>query len=328
MNVPRDIDNMLLWWIITIFTDASTKMYGAYDQTNKLETKGFWSPEEQLLHINVLELKACEIGVKTFCKNISNVHVRLYTDNTTSCAYINNFGGKVDSLNTIARNIWFWCIDRKIHLSACHVLVFNGHADRLSRTGNDDLEWSLDKNIFRKILSNFPRLTVDLFASRLNAKLSQYVCRFPDPNAMAIDAFSLTWDKCQYYIFPPFSLLSRILQKVEIDKSQAVIVAPIWATQAWWPKLTKLIRGPCFLLPKAQQILKLEHKPGHQHPLNKMSLAVFNISRRLSDCKEYQNKQVNLSLSRGETAQNNNMKHILRNGWITVKERQIPLIPL
>jgi hypothetical protein len=68
---------------------------------------------------------------------------------------------------------------------------------------------------------------VDLFASRLNHKIDKYVSRRPDPHALAIDAFSLTWINELYYIFPPFSLLPRILQKVVEDKTEVVLIAPI-----------------------------------------------------------------------------------------------------
>lgn len=57
INIPRCIDSTLQWWIenihtcyknisvpkpdLTIYTDASLKMYGAYDKTKKLKLKNF-----------------------------------------------------------------------------------------------------------------------------------------------------------------------------------------------------------------------------------------------------------------------------------------------
>ena len=93
-------------------------MYGAFDATNDFRTQGFWSTADQNLHINILEMKACEIGIHTFCKKLNNVHVRLYTDNTTSCSYINNDGGNISNLDEIAVRLLFWCIERHIHISA------------------------------------------------------------------------------------------------------------------------------------------------------------------------------------------------------------------
>jgi hypothetical protein len=47
---------------IIIYTDASLNMYGAFDATNNLQANGYWTTDEQKEHINVLELKACEIA--------------------------------------------------------------------------------------------------------------------------------------------------------------------------------------------------------------------------------------------------------------------------
>ena len=37
------------------------------------------------------------------------------------------------------------------------------------------------------------------------------------------------------YIFPPFSLISRILAKVRRDKTVAILIAPVWPTQGFVP---------------------------------------------------------------------------------------------
>lgn len=170
---------------------------------------------------------------------------------------------------------------RKKHpLTAFHIPgISNVQADILSRTGNEDLEWALEQFVFDKFLEKFPDMNLDLFTSRLNAKLTTYVSRYPEPGAFAVDAFSLSWnDELLYYVFPPFSLIARILQKLEEDGSRAIMIAPIWPTQVWWPNLVGLIQGQCFILPK--NTLRLMHKPDKKHPLKKMQLAAFHILGR------------------------------------------------
>ena len=166
---------------------------------------------EQESHNNIPELKACQLCLHTFCKNKENTHVRVYMDNTTSCAYISKFGGRTSELDTMAREIRFWCMERHIYLSAAHIPgKDNCEAEAESRTEKDDTEWSLDAKIFNNIHETFPELTVDLFASRLNNKLPKYVSRNLDPNAFATDAFSLTWDN-DFYTCSTFQLASSNL---------------------------------------------------------------------------------------------------------------------
>ena len=216
-------------------------------------------------------------------------------DNSTSCSYINKFGGRTPELNSVACDIWVWCIERNIYLSAAHIPgIENCEAYEESRTINDDTECSLRSEIFVAILQKFPGITVDLFASRLNNQVAKYVYRRPDPHAFATDAFTLTWSHDLFFIFPPFSLLSRILQKVEEDQTEAIPEAPIWLTQSWWPSLLQLICGQCFKLPKTQKILQ-----DKKHHLKKMNLAVFHISGNVCREKGYHGKPGTLFYSRG-----------------------------
>ena len=49
-------------------------------------------------------------------------HIRIKSDNTTAISYINNMGGIVsDSCNHLSKTIWYYCINRKVWLSAVHI---------------------------------------------------------------------------------------------------------------------------------------------------------------------------------------------------------------
>ena len=161
-------------------------------QYSGMKTGGQWSAEEQALHINILELKACQLAIFTFCKDLTNLHVRIFMDNTTSCSYINKLGGKTYELDLLAREIWLWCIDKNIHISAAHLPGrINQEADKRSRFFNDGLEWSLDRETFDMILTLYPQIKVYLFATRLNHNIDSYVSLRPDPHALAVDVFSI-----------------------------------------------------------------------------------------------------------------------------------------
>ncbi|MCG8113708.1 MAG: reverse transcriptase domain-containing protein [Candidatus Thiodiazotropha taylori] len=345
MSVTNEITPTIQWWIknlktshklishgppkVILYSDSSTKGWGAFNQTHDIRTGGEWSVEEQECHINILELKACFFALKSFCKDLRDIHIKVFMDNTTSCCYVAKFGGKSEDLNSLAREIWMWCIERNIHLTVSHVPgVENNEADQESRKINDDTEWSLSPPVFAAIKELHPHLSIDLFASRNNKKLNRYVARRPDPGAYAIDAFSMTWTNHLFYIFPPFSLIGKVLQKIQEDQSQAVLVAPIWTTQSWWPSLLDLISGECFQVQNTRKNLYLPHNQTKKYPLRKMNLGVFYISGKSSNGEEFHKDQETLSYNHGEVAPRNNITRTLRSGLTSVRERElIPLNP-
>lgn len=70
--------------------------------------------------------------------------------------------------------------------------IDNTIADRESRTLSVNTEWSLSQEAFRCMSMEFGLFDLDLFASIINAKCEAYVSSFPDPGAIAIDAFILS----------------------------------------------------------------------------------------------------------------------------------------
>ena len=56
---------------------------------------------------------------------------------------------------------------------------------------------------------------IDLFATRINCQFPQYVAYRPDPEAVAIDAFSIPWTGLRFYAFSPFSVIPPLLKKIQ-----------------------------------------------------------------------------------------------------------------
>ena len=108
---------------------------------------------------------AAFLAAKTFWRGQMSKRVLLLLDNQTAVAYINNLGGTVSAqLAILARDLWMWCLERDILLSAQHLPgKENAIADSESR---DCPDWKLNESIFQQIMTSFPYLNVDLFASR------------------------------------------------------------------------------------------------------------------------------------------------------------------
>ncbi|CAB4023700.1 Hypothetical predicted protein, partial [Paramuricea clavata] len=136
MTLTDRCEHELKWWITNlpnsthkiihgkpfaiIQSDASTQGWGAVREGTS--TGGRWSTIEQQAHINVLELKAAFFALKSLCVNDRDGHIHLQLDNTTAVAYLNKMGGTQSRpLNQLAVEIWQWCIERNIWISATHI---------------------------------------------------------------------------------------------------------------------------------------------------------------------------------------------------------------
>ena len=75
---------------ITIFTDATGTGWSIADGHNS--SGGQWAEHERT-NINVLELKAAFIGIRTYCHKRSYTHIRFLSDSSKAIAYINNRRG-------------------------------------------------------------------------------------------------------------------------------------------------------------------------------------------------------------------------------------------
>ena len=267
---------------ISIETDASMTGWGCV--CNNISAGGVWLPEEAEHHINYLELLAAYIALQCYEDKLVNKHVRLYLDNSTAVACINKMGTSHSfQCNQVTYLMWMWCIDRHIWISAAHIPgKDNKVADAESRNINLDAEWKLNSNFLEQALEELDFLPeMDLFASRLNFQFANYVSYKPDPDAVAVDAFSFSWKDINFYAFPPFSILHRVLKKVLMEKAQGILVVPDWPTQVWWPLLLRLLVQKPWELPARDTILYLPSCPRAVHPLlPKLRLLACRISAR------------------------------------------------
>ena len=229
----------------TIFTDASGYAWGCSYQAEFAQ--GFFSHTEVDFCINTKELLAIKYALRCFAPDLQGKHVLVQSDNVTAIKYVRDMGGTDHGLrNQIALDIWNWAIEHSVWLSITHIAgVDNVKADDASRSMyKPNTEWALKQTCFEKLARKLGPVDVDLFASYLNHKLQKYVSWKRDPFACHIDAFTMSWAGINAYIFPPFSLISKVLAKVQIDQPRNVLlIVPQWRTQPWWPIVTSLAKS-------------------------------------------------------------------------------------
>lgn len=235
-------------------------------------TGDHWSPKETELHINALELQDAFFALRSFKHSLSGKHVKLMIDNTSAVYIINNMGtSHSDNCHSICVAIWEFCMTHKIWLTAAHLPgALNVVADKESRRSYSDSEWMIDSNILQKSLSDLDFTPeIDLFASRLNNQLNAYCSYRPDPDAMYINAFSISWENLKFYSFPLFSCILQVVQKMIQDKDEGVTVVPNWPTQAWYSLLQPLlVKSPQKCKP-SKTLLHLPACTNQLHPLHK-----------------------------------------------------------
>ena len=186
-----------------------------------------------------------------------NCLVKVFCYHSTAVTYINNLGGMVPSLHAVSKSIWEWCFAHHCVLEAFHIPgSSNLRADSLSRQHNRNLEWKLHPTVFKWISNSLFVPDIDLFASRLNFQRSVYVSWCPDPGAWGVDAFSFCRREFKPYIFPPFSLLGRVLTKLKVEEvPDALVIASWWLTAHWYPPLLQLLVQRPILLPPWDELL-------------------------------------------------------------------------
>ena len=179
------------------------------------------------LHINLLELKGVIFALQHWVSVLQGHQVMIATDNTTVVAYINKQvkqGGTYShTLLRLVVDLFLWLQSHDIHVAirARHIPgCLNVIADRLSWHNYQPIatEWSLHPEVVKLIFRLWGTPVVDMFATIHNTHLPQFMFPVPEPRALAIDVLSQDWQGWSMYIFPPFPLLNRVIQKLR--KSQ------------------------------------------------------------------------------------------------------------
>ena len=231
----------------------------------------------------MLELKGGYFGLKSLCRGLTNTHIKMLLDNTSAVHIINNMGScKSISCDKVARNIWEWARVRNIWITSSHIPgVLNVEADIESRRNEIRMEWKLIESEFDniQIRTDF-QPDIDLFASRINKQLKQFVAYRPDPDAKHINAFTINWHLLQFYAFPPFAIIGKVLQKIIQDEATGILVVPDWPGQVWYPLFHSLIvNSKLYHIPSRKRLLYLPNQPQMIHPIwDRVSLLVGIVS--------------------------------------------------
>ena len=265
---------------IQITTDASSMGWGAVLEHR--QASGTWTTTMSHKPSNIREMTAILMALLTFRNIIQGKNVQIVTDNISSMANLNHFGGPTLQLTRISRAIWNLALKLKVNLSARHLSgSLNFEADRLSRTP-DQYDWMLHPGLFRLIENMYGPHTIDRFATFNNAQITRYNSRFWDPFSEGVDALAqVNWSEENNYCNPPWRLIPQLLKVIKSQAAQATVIAPIWPAQPWYRQLKRMsIDRPVILRPHPRLFLR-EGKTPEPLKHKQWKVGIFRISGKI-----------------------------------------------
>ena len=119
---------------------------------------------------------------------------------------------------------------------------------------------------------------MDLFDTKLNHRLQNYVSLVQDPLAWAVDAFSITWNDMLGYAFPPTKLIPEVLSKISREKATVLLIAPAWPASNWFPDLIDLLIDLPVKLPDWKHLLCQPKSDIFHKNISNLKLHVWKLS--------------------------------------------------
>ena len=202
----------------------------------------FWTCSDHKLHINTLELKAVILALHYWVSVIRGHQLMIATDNTTVVAYIPYPVTSSSGSVPMATN------SRHSHPGQTHSRLSkpdSGLPKSAKPAHNNRVEpppWNSDPDLQEVGNSNSGHGC----HSPQQASSPVYVSKL-EPRAQAIDVLSKDWQGRLMFMFPPFPLLSKVIQKLRTtQEAEVILIDPWWPSQPWFPHLLRHVDHPLF----------------------------------------------------------------------------------
>ena len=247
---------------VTLYTDASLAAWGAHGDLDEFAVSGVWSPIESQRSINQLELLAVLRALQKAPPSWSNKRILIASDNSTTVSYINKAGGtKSEALMDLT---WDLFQHAQLHAQVIRARHIPGRlnrlADSLSRMNQVvDTEWTMAPFILSQVWDIWGRPNIDLMATKVTKQLPVYISPFPDPAAYAVDAISCDWTGMDGYIFPPWPMITPVLDKLLREICVVTAIIPLWPSRPWYPLLLELLVESPRQLPVFPELITMPH---------------------------------------------------------------------
>jgi hypothetical protein len=106
-------------------------------------------------------------------------------------------------------------------------------ADAISK-GVDTDNWEVSRADYDHLNLLFGPFSIDLFATRDNAKATRFYSRSWEMGTQGVDSFTQNWrGECAYAALP-VSLVMRTIRKVVITVMSGILIIPLWKNTKFW----------------------------------------------------------------------------------------------
>ena len=204
--------------------------------------------------INRLEMEAAVRALRLWGSRVRGQTVRWRTDNQVSAMCIAAW--KAKSLDMKEGTWSLWQLLRELGSAIIPLWIpgqTNSIADELSRR-IEGQDWMLHPRAFQRLTEMRFRPTVDAFASSSNRQILRFWSWVAEPLSAAVDFFAQPLAGERLWANPPFSLMGRVLQRIQVEKALCLLIAPWWETAPWWPVLWGMQIQPPILLPRVADL--------------------------------------------------------------------------
>ncbi|MEW8544651.1 MAG: reverse transcriptase domain-containing protein, partial [Candidatus Thiodiazotropha sp.] len=237
-----------------IFSDASTFKWGGvvHFASGKREIYDYWSKEERVLPIMVLESKALLNVIRSIKGFLKGERVDAGVDNMVLINAWKNEGCRSRELNVVLKDLFAFVLQQDLVLNLVYVTSSQNVADAPSRVLNKS-DASLMREVWGTVQGAYggeEGHTVDLMSLDSNCmtdfrgKPLKHFTPFQTPYSAGVNVFSQEIAQSENcYAFPPFNLIGSLISFIVECGSECTVIVPASdITPIWQPNVVSRIK--------------------------------------------------------------------------------------
>ena len=233
-----------------IFMDASTQ--------GDSQTSGTWTHSDRQLHISCLELKAVVFVLRHWVSVLRGHQVLITLENYTVVSQQTRRDPFPSLVTSSSGSLYVAAGSGQSSQSQAHCRLFEHNSGPPIQT--QSAYFDRVESTFRDCQSDFSVLGNSKGGHVCNSPqyppILQFMSPIPEPQALAVDALSLDWQGRSLYMFPPFPLFNKVIQKLRaIQAAEVTVIAPWWPSQPWFPHLLRLCVDQPLFFPYSRDLL-------------------------------------------------------------------------